>query len=157
MDLTRWKETMILRTFYYPLEDKMRKPRHESPVIHILQWCQGTQIRRRTRLICRQAMVQSSSQIHHEATFFQKLAVLILQIYQKLEGQASSPTALGWPQPNTTNKRSKPGVYSVADRRAIIPDQTSIRSIIPELIILALRTNHLKGLWLIMVQSIKGS
>ena len=102
-------------------------------------------------------MVQNSSQIHHEATFFQKLAVLILQIYQKLEEQASSPTAPGWPRLNTTKKKSKPGVYSVADKKVIIPGQTSIRSIIPELIIPALRTNPQKGQWLIMVQSTKGS
>ena len=102
-------------------------------------------------------MVQSSSQIHLEVTFFQKLAVLILPIYLKLEGQASSHTVQGWLQPNTTKKRSKPGVYSVADKKVTIPGQTSIRSIIPELIILALRTNPQKGQWLIMALSTKGS
>ena len=102
-------------------------------------------------------MVQSSSQIRHVATFFQKLAVLILRVSQKLEGRASSRTVRGWLQPNTTKKRSKPGVYSVADKKVTIQGQTSIRSTIPELTILALRTNPQKGQWPIMALSTRGS
>ena len=120
------------------------------------QQCQEIQIKLPTLPIYQLDMGQSS-QTHQEDICSPRSAVLILQIYLKLEEQANSHIEHEWLPVNITKMIFKQGEYSAVDKKEIPQNRISTQSITPGLKILALKTSLLRDQWLIMALLIRGS